>query len=74
MDSLVWRNASVICSLLTKRRLTLEDTLLEPVELTEDEIEEVAGGGRDHEGCGCGGGLPVIAIGIGIAVGVGVVL
>jgi hypothetical protein len=53
----------------------VEDTLLEPVELTEDEIEEVAGGGGDcHEkSCGCSG-LPVIGIGIGIAVGVGVVL
>jgi hypothetical protein len=54
----------------------VEDTLLEPVELTEAEIEEVAGGGGEcHESCGCGGGgLPVIGIGIGIAVGVGIVL
>jgi hypothetical protein len=52
----------------------VEDTLLEPVELTEDEIEEVAGGGGDcHESCGCSG-LPVIGIGIGVAVGVGIVL
>jgi hypothetical protein len=34
----------------------MEDILLEPVELTEAELDEVAGGGNEcGHGCGCGG-------------------
>lgn len=34
----------------------MEDILREPVELTESELEEIAGGGNSCcGGCGCGG-------------------
>ena len=33
----------------------MEDIILEPVELTEAELDEVAGGGGEGCGCGCGG-------------------
>jgi hypothetical protein len=37
----------------------MEDNFLEPVELTDLELSEVAGGWANECGCGCGGGLSV---------------
>ncbi len=49
------------------------EPVLEPFELTEAELDEIAGGGGQEGGCGCGcgcgGGLSV-----GIAVGVAICL
>jgi hypothetical protein len=33
----------------------MEEVLQEPVELTEAELDEIAGGGNGCCGCGCGG-------------------
>jgi hypothetical protein len=52
----------------------MEDILREPVELTEAELDEVAGGGSGCESSchnDCGGGLTV---GIVVAIGVGLCL
>jgi hypothetical protein len=53
----------------------MEDILREPMELTEAELDEVAGGGgceRSCNPCGCdGGGLAVV---IGVSVGIGIFL
>jgi hypothetical protein len=52
----------------------MEDILREPLELTESELDEIAGGGceQSRNPCGCeGSGLAVV---IGVAVGIGIVL
>jgi hypothetical protein len=55
----------------------MEDILREPMELTEAELDEVAGGGgceRSCNPCGCDGGGPLLVIGVVAAVGIGIVL
>jgi natural product precursor len=49
----------------------MEDILYEPVELTESELDEVAGGWNE---CGCGCGEEGLGIGVAVAVAAAVAI
>jgi hypothetical protein len=69
------RVAEVLAEIaLHKEESIMEDILREPVELSEFELDEVAGGGGEsHCGCGCDRG-PSFAIAVAVAAAVAIAL
>ena len=55
---LIYRELLQRRSRFTERKTEMDEILREPVELTESELDEIAGGGNQCGG-GCGGGLNV---------------